>query len=173
MAVLELENITGGYGETEILHGVSLKVEAGEVVVIIGPNGAGKSTAMKAVFGLLRLSTGRVLLDGEDITSMPTEQVVRHGVCFVPQTSNIFPSLTVEENLEMGAYVRKDDYRPRMGEIYDLFPPLAEKRRQVAHHLFSGHACDVFAEGRVLMTGDIETVRRDPRVQDAYLGGGE
>ena len=132
MAVLELENITGGYGETEILHGVSIKVEAGEVVVIIGPNGAGKSTAMKAVFGLLRLSTGRVLLDGEDITSMATEQVVRHGVCYVPQTANIFPSLTVEENLEMGAYVRKDDFRPRMAEIYDLFPPLAEKRRQSA-----------------------------------------
>ena len=150
MAVLELENITGGYGETEILHGVSLKVGAGEVVVIIGPNGAGKSTAMKAVFGLLRLSTGRVLLDGEDITSMPTEQVVRHGVCYVPQTANIFPSLTVEENLEMGAYVRKDDYRPRMAEIYDLFPPLAEKRRQMAGTL-SGGQRQMVAMGKALM----------------------
>ncbi len=150
MAVLELENITGGYGETEILHEVSLKVGAGEVVVIIGPNGAGKSTAMKAVFGLLRLSTGRVLLDGEDITSMPTEQVVRHGVCYVPQTANIFPSLTVEENLEMGADVRKDDYRPRMAEIYDLFPPLAEKRRQVAGTL-SGGQRQMVAMGKALM----------------------
>ncbi len=150
MAVLELENITGGYGETEILHGVSLEVGAGEVVVIIGPNGAGKSTAMKAVFGLLRLSTGRVLLDGEDITSMATAQVVRHGVCYVPQTGNIFPSLSVEENLEMGAYVRKDNYRPRMGEIYDLFPPLAEKRRQAAGTL-SGGQRQMVAMGKALM----------------------
>ena len=150
MAVLELANITGGYGETEILHGVSLKVEAGEVVVIIGPNGAGKSTAIKAGFGLLRLSAGRVLLDGEDITSMPTEQVVRHGVCYVPQTANIFPSLTVEENLEMGAYVRKDDFRPRMAEIYDLFPPLAEKRRQSAGTL-SGGQRQMVAMGKALM----------------------
>ena len=150
MAVLALENITGGYGETEILHGVSLEVGAGEVVVIIGPNGAGKSTAMKAVFGLLRLSTGRVLLDGEDITAMPTEQIVRHGICYVPQTSNIFPSLTVEENLEMGAYVRKDDYRPRRDEIYDLFPPLAEKRRQSAGTL-SGGQRQMVAMGKALM----------------------
>ena len=150
MAVLELDNITGGYGETEILHGVSLKVEAAAVTVIIGPNGAGKSTAMKAVFGLLRLSAGRVLLDGEDITSMATEQVVRHGVCYVPQTANIFPSLTVEENLEMGAYVRKDDYRPRMAEIYDLFPPLAEKRRQAAGTL-SGGQRQMVAMGKALM----------------------
>ena len=99
MPLLELQSIVGGYGDTEILHSVSLQVDAGEVVVIIGPNGAGKSTAMKAVFGLLQLTEGRILLDGEDITTARPEQVVRKGVCYVPQTSNIFPSLTVHENL--------------------------------------------------------------------------
>ena len=90
-AVLELDDVVGGYGETQILHGVSLKVEPGEIVAIIGPNGAGKSTAMKAVFGLLRLSSGSVRLAGEDITNTPPDQVVKQGVCYVPQTSNIFP----------------------------------------------------------------------------------
>ncbi len=113
-AVLELDNIIGGYGETQILHGVSLSVGKGEIVAIIGPNGAGKSTAMKAVFGLLRLSSGKVRLDGQDITNTPPDRWSRRGVCYVPQTSNMFPTLTVEENLEMGAYVRNDDIRPRL-----------------------------------------------------------
>ncbi|TQV68328.1 ABC transporter ATP-binding protein [Denitrobaculum tricleocarpae] len=138
MSVLELDAVVGGYGDTQILHGVSMKVDPGEIVVIIGPNGAGKSTAMKAVFGLLNLSSGKVSLDGEDITNMPPEQVVRHGVCYVPQTSNIFPSLTVEENLEMGAFVREDDFQPRLRELYEVFPPLAEKRRQTAGTLSGG-----------------------------------
>ena len=150
MAVLELQSIVGGYGDTEILHGVSLKVEPGEIVVVIGPNGAGKSTAMKAVFGLLQLSRGAVVLDGQDITNTPPEQVVRKGVCYVPQTENIFPSLTVEENLEMGAYVREDDFTPRLNEIYDLFPPLAEKRRQSAGTL-SGGQRQMVAMGKALM----------------------
>ncbi len=138
MSVLELDAVVGGYGDTQILHGVSMKVDPGEIVVIIGPNGAGKSTAMKAVFGLLNLSGGKVSLDGEDITNMPPEQVVRHGVCYVPQTSNIFPSLTVEENLEMGAFVREDDFQPRLLELYEVFPPLAEKRKQTAGTLSGG-----------------------------------
>lgn len=138
MPVLELDQVVGGYGDTQILHGVSMTVDPGEIVVIIGPNGAGKSTAMKAVFGLLNLSGGRVVLDGEDITNMPPEQVVRHGVCYVPQTSNIFPSLTVEENLEMGAFVREDDFQPRLQELYGIFPPLAEKRKQAAGTLSGG-----------------------------------
>ncbi len=138
MSVLELDSVVGGYGDTQILHGVSMKVDPGEIVVIIGPNGAGKSTAMKAVFGLLNLSGGKVCLDGEDITNMPPEQVVRHGVCYVPQTSNIFPSLTVEENLEMGAFVREDDFQPRLKELYEIFPPLAEKRKQAAGTLSGG-----------------------------------
>lgn len=150
MNVLELDAVSGGYGGTEILHDVSLSVGASEIVVIIGPNGAGKSTAMKAVFGLLSLSGGRVLLQGADITGTPPQQVVRRGVCYVPQTSNIFANLTVEENLEMGAYVRDDDYRPRIGEMYELFPPLAEKRRQPAGTL-SGGQRQMVAMGKALM----------------------
>ena len=138
MPLLELQSVVGGYGDTEILHGVSLQVDAGEVVVIIGPNGAGKSTAMKAVFGLLRLTEGSILLAGEDITNTPPQQVVRKGVCYVPQTANIFPSLTVHENLEMGAFVREDDFSGRLDEIYTLFPPLADKRKQTAGTLSGG-----------------------------------
>ncbi len=150
MSVLEIQSVSGGYGETEILHDVSLRVEPQEIVVIIGPNGAGKSTAMRAVFGLLHLSAGRVLLNGEDITGEPPQRVVRRGVCYVPQTGNVFPSLSVEENLEMGAYVRADDFRPRLAEIYDLFPPLAEKRRQAAGTL-SGGQRQMVAMGKALM----------------------
>lgn len=150
MSVLSLDQVVGGYGDTQILHGVSMHVDQGEIVVIIGPNGAGKSTAMKAVFGLLNLSGGSVHLDDQDITNMPPDQVVRQGVCYVPQTANIFPSLTVEENLEMGAYVRKDDYRPRMGEIYELFPPLHEKRKLAAGTL-SGGQRQMVAMGKAMM----------------------
>lgn len=150
MPVLELRSVVGGYGDTQILHGVSMHVDSGEIVVIIGPNGAGKSTAMKAVFGLLRLAEGKVFLDGAEITNTPPDRVVRHGVCYVPQTSNIFPSLTVRENLEMGAFVRDDDFTPRLKEIYDLFPPLAEKRRQQAGTL-SGGQRQMVAMGKALM----------------------
>ena len=150
MAVLALDNVVGGYGDTQILHGVSLHVERGEIVVIIGPNGAGKTTAMKAVFGLLKLTGGSVTLDGQVITNTPPQQVVRRGVCYVPQTSNVFPSLTVEENLEMGAYVREDDFRPRIDEIYEIFPPLFAKRRQPAGAL-SGGQRQMVAMGKAMM----------------------
>ena len=150
MSVLQLDGLVGGYGDTQILHGVSLRVDAGEVVVIIGPNGAGKSTAMKAVFGLLNLYEGEVLLDGRAITNTPPERVVREGVCYVPQTENIFPTLSVEENLEMGAYVREDDFRPRLKEIYQMFPPLREKRKQAAGTL-SGGQRQMVAMGKALM----------------------
>lgn len=150
MTVLKLDDVVGGYGDTQILHGVSLNVEPGEIVVIIGPNGAGKSTAMKAVFGLLRLTSGKVILADQDITNTPPEMVVRKGVCYVPQTSNIFPSLTVHENLEMGAYVREDDFSQRLKEIYEMFPPLAEKRRQAAGTL-SGGQRQMVAMGKALM----------------------
>jgi branched-chain amino acid transport system ATP-binding protein len=149
-AVLELDRVVGGYGETEILHGVSLTVGAGEIVAIICPNGAGKSTAMKAVFGLLRLTGGQVRLAGRDITNTPPDQVVKQGVCYVPQTENVFPTLTVEENLEMGAYVRDDDIRPRLQEIYGMFPPLLEKRRDPARTL-SGGQRQMLAMGKALM----------------------
>tara|TARA_B100001765_G_scaffold94353_1_gene57999 strand:- start:2428 stop:3132 length:705 start_codon:yes stop_codon:yes gene_type:complete len=150
MPVLSIDNLSGGYGEADILHGVSLEINAGEIVVVIGPNGAGKSTAMKAVFGLLRLSGGSVHLAGEEITNMDPAEVVNKGVCYVPQTNNVFPTLTVQENLEMGAYIRKDDFRPRLQEIYEMFPPLAEKKRQAAGEL-SGGQRQMVAMGKALM----------------------
>jgi branched-chain amino acid transport system ATP-binding protein len=148
--VLQIDAISGGYGETDVLHNVSLRVDPGEVVVIIGPNGAGKSTAMKAVFGLLRLNQGAIRLNGHDITHLPPQEVVRRGVCYVPQTANIFPNLTIQENLEMGAYVRKDDYRPRIKEIYAMFPPLAERPHAPAGTL-SGGQRQMVAMGKALM----------------------
>ena len=150
MPVLSIENLSGGYGEADILHEVSLEINTGEIVVVIGPNGAGKSTAMKAVFGLLRLSGGSVHLAGEEITNMDPAEVVNKGVCYVPQTNNVFPTLTVHENLEMGAYIRKDDFRPRLQEIYEMFPPLAEKKRQAAGEL-SGGQRQMVAMGKALM----------------------
>ena len=150
MSVLSIENLSGGYGEADILHEVSLEINTGEIVVVIGPNGAGKSTAMKAVFGLLRLSGGSVHLAGEEITNMDPAQVVNKGVCYVPQTNNVFPTLTVQENLEMGAYIRNDDFRPRLSEIYEMFPPLAEKKKQAAGEL-SGGQRQMVAMGKALM----------------------
>ena len=132
MSLLVMENVTGGYGEADILHNVSLRVEPQEIVVIVGPNGAGKSTAMKAIFGLLRLRAGKIIFDGQDITNWKPDRVVRRGICFVPQTDNVFPSLSVQENLEMGAFVRDDDIRPAMERVFELFPPLRAKRRQAA-----------------------------------------
>ncbi len=150
MPVLSIENLSGGYGEADILHEVSLEIDTGEIVVVIGPNGAGKSTAMKAVFGLLRLSGGSVHLAGEEITNMDPAQVVNKGVCYVPQTNNVFPTLTVQENLEVGAYIRNDDFRPRLLEIYEMFPPLAEKKKQAAGEL-SGGQRQMVAMGKALM----------------------
>jgi branched-chain amino acid transport system ATP-binding protein len=149
-AVLALENIHAGYGGAEILHGVSLHVEPGELVVVIGPNGAGKSTAMKAVFGLLTITSGEIRLRERAITNMPPERVVREGICYVPQTANVFVNLSVEENLEMGAYIRSDDIRPRLEEIYAMFPDLADKRRQAAGDL-SGGQRQMVAMGKALM----------------------
>jgi branched-chain amino acid transport system ATP-binding protein len=148
--ILELENVSGGYGDTDIIHNIDLHVETGEIVVIIGPNGAGKSTAIKAVFGLLHLSSGRISLAGQDITNAPTAQVVRMGVCYVPQVANVFPTLSVQENLEMGAFARTDDFRPRLNEVYELLPPLKEKRRQPAGTL-SGGQRQMVAIGKALM----------------------
>src|SRR5690625_4460880 len=150
MSLLSMERVTGGYGEADILHEVSLRVEPKEIVVIVAPNGAGKSTAMKAVFGLLRLRAGHIVFDGEDITNWKPDRVVRRGICFVPQTENVFPSLSVEENLEMGAFVRDDDIRPAMERVFELFPPLRSRRRQAAGTL-SGGQRQMVALGRALM----------------------
>lgn len=145
------ENMTGGYGGADILHGCTLAVEPGEIAVIVGPNGAGKSTAMKAVFGMLKLRQGHVRLAGEDITGLSPQARVQKGMGFVPQTSNIFTSMTVEENLEMGAFIRRDDYSDTMAQIYDLFPILKQKRNQPAGELSGGQRQQV-AVGRALMT---------------------
>ncbi|QCO54828.1 ABC transporter ATP-binding protein [Pseudorhodobacter turbinis] len=145
------ERMTGGYGAADILHGCTIAVEKGEIAVIVGPNGAGKSTAMKAVFGMLNLRSGHVKLEGEDITALSPQDRVAKGMGFVPQTSNIFTSMTVEENLEMGAFLRRDDISGTMEQIYDLFPILKEKRFQAAGELSGGQRQQV-AVGRALMT---------------------
>ncbi|MDA0229055.1 MAG: ABC transporter ATP-binding protein [Proteobacteria bacterium] len=150
MSFLIGENMTGGYGAADILHGCTIDVELGEIVVIVGPNGAGKSTAMKAVFGMLDLREGSVRLDGEDITRLSPQERVRRGMGFVPQTSNIFTSMTVRENLEMGAYLRDDDYSATMEQILELFPILKEKSRQIAGELSGGQRQQV-AVARALM----------------------
>jgi branched-chain amino acid transport system ATP-binding protein len=145
------ENMTGGYGAVDILHGCTLAVEKGEIAVIVGPNGAGKSTAMKAVFGMLRLRGGHVRLAGEDITSLSPQDRVAKGMAFVPQTNNIFATMTVEENLEMGAFLRRDDIKATMEQVYELFPILKTKRHQQAGELSGGQRQQV-AVGRALMT---------------------
>ncbi|MDJ0826766.1 MAG: ABC transporter ATP-binding protein [Rhodobacter sp.] len=146
------EDMTGGYGMgADILHDCTIAVEKGEIAVIVGPNGAGKSTAMRAVFGMLNLRQGAVRLDGHDITGLTPQARVAHGMAFVPQTSNIFTSLTVEENLEMGAFLRRDDIDRTMEQVFELFPVLKDKRRQMAGELSGGQRQQV-AVGRALMT---------------------
>jgi len=145
------EAMTGGYGGADILHGCTIAVDKGQIAVIVGPNGAGKSTAMKAIFGMLTLREGHVRLNGEDITRLAPQARVRKGMGFVPQTSNIFPSMSVEENLEMGAFIRRDDVRETMEQVYALFPILRDKRRQAAGELSGGQRQQV-AVGRALMT---------------------
>lgn len=145
------ENMTGGYGPVDILHACTIAVDKGQIAVIVGPNGAGKSTAMKAVFGMLTLRGGRVLLEGEDITKLSPQARVAKGMAFVPQTSNIFTTMTVEENLEMGAFLRRDDISQTMEQVYNLFPILKQKRYQAAGELSGGQRQQV-AVGRALMT---------------------
>ena len=151
MSFLLGENMTGGYGSADILHDCTIGVEQGEIAVVVGPNGAGKSTAMKAIFGMLNLRQGRVTIDGEDITSLKPEERVLKGMGFVPQTANVFTSLSVEENLEMGAFIRRDDFSKTMEQVFDLFPILKEKRKQPAGELSGGQRQQV-AVGRALMT---------------------
>ncbi|WP_028466704.1 ABC transporter ATP-binding protein [Nisaea denitrificans] len=151
MSFLSATGMTGGYGGADILTDCELRVERGEVAVVVGPNGAGKSTAMKAVFGMLTLREGSVVFDGEDITSMAPQERVRHGMGVVPQNRNVFVSLTVEENLEMGAFIRDDDISESKEQVFSLFPILAEKRNQPAGELSGGQRQQV-AVGRALMT---------------------
>ena len=143
--------MTGGYGGADILHDCTIGVDQGEIVVIVGPNGAGKSTAMKAVFGMLDISQGAVHLNGEDITQLSPQDRVAKGMSFVPQNQNVFTSMSVEENLEMGAFTRRDDFTETMEQVFELFPILKEKRRQAAGELSGGQRQQV-AVGRALMT---------------------
>ncbi|WP_425435144.1 ABC transporter ATP-binding protein [Litoreibacter ascidiaceicola] len=144
--------MSGGYGQgPDILHDCTIAVNKGEIAVIVGPNGAGKSTAMKAVFGMLNVRQGAVRLNGEDITSLTPQARVAKGMAFVPQTSNIFTSMTVEENLEMGAFLRRDDIQKTIQQVYELFPILGDKRLQPAGELSGGQRQQV-AVGRALMT---------------------
>ena len=151
MRYLVGEAMTGGYGDADILHDCTIGVDEGEIAVVVGPNGAGKSTAMKAVFGMLGLRSGRVLMNGEDITALKPQERVRKGMGFVPQTNNVFPSLTVLENLEMGAFVRADDVADTLSQVLELFPVLREKADQPAGELSGGQRQQV-AVGRALMT---------------------
>jgi branched-chain amino acid transport system ATP-binding protein len=149
-AVLSLNNLRAGYGQTEILHDLSIYVNPNEIVAIIGPNGAGKSTAMKAVLGLLNITEGSVVLNGEDITDTPAQKVIERGISYVPQTNNVFVNLSVQENLEMGAWTRPTGVEARLDEMYDLFPDLAEKRNQAAGSL-SGGQRQMVAMAKALM----------------------
>lgn len=151
MSFLIGEHMTGGYGGADILKDCTLAVKKGEIAVIVGPNGAGKSTAMKAVFGMVNLRQGRVLLDGEDITTLSPQERVQKGMGFVPQTHNVFTSMSVQENLEMGAFIRTDNYQDTMEQVFELFPILKQKRHQPAGELSGGQRQQV-AVGRALMT---------------------
>ncbi len=145
------ENMTGGYGGANIINSCSIEVNRGEIVAILGPNGAGKSTAMKAMLGLLNLKSGKVLIDGKDISKLTPQDRVKEGISFVPQTRNVFTGLSVQENLEMGAYLREENIEEIIKEIYELFPVLREKKSQIVGELSGGQRQQV-ALGRALMT---------------------
>jgi ABC-type branched-subunit amino acid transport system ATPase component len=150
MSLLKVEKVYAGYGEVDILHEVSIRLDEGEIVALIGPNGAGKSTLMKTIFGLLCPRSGTIKLDGKDISGWSPEQIVRLGICYVPQTENVFPSLTVRENLEMGAFIRTDDISSRMEEIFQIFPDLKAFQNKKAGAL-SGGQRQMLAMSRALM----------------------
>ncbi len=148
--LIRANNMIAGYGGDPVLNGIDIEIDAGKIGVIVGPNGAGKSTALKGIFGLIRLQIGRVEFDGEDITDVAADKRVSLGIAYVPQEHNIFPSLTVQENLEMGAFIRRDDFSDVVDRIFQLFPPLKQKRNDVAGKL-SGGQRQMVAIGRALM----------------------
>lgn len=151
MSYLSGVGMHGGYGTVDVLHGCEIAVDKGQVVVVVGPNGAGKSTAMKALFGMLKLRKGHVMFEGRDITRLSPQRRVEEGMAMVPQTNNIFSTMTVEENLEMGAFLRPGQTKQNIENVYTLFPILAEKRYQDAGELSGGQRQQV-AVGRALMT---------------------
>ena len=151
MPIIEVKNVVGGYGGAPILNGVNISIEQSDIGVIVGPNGAGKSTTLKAIFGLLRVTSGSVIFEGQEVTNSLPDKLVPRGLSFVPQEKNVFVSMSVEENLEMGAFVRRDDISGTLEEIYTMFPVLKEKRRQPAGEL-SGGQRQMVAMGRALMS---------------------
>ena len=151
MINLKAKNITAGYGGVDIIENLNLFVNEGEIVVIVGPNGAGKSTAMKAMLGMLKLTKGSVVFSEKNIDNMLPQERVSLGIAFVPQNQNVFTGLTVEENLEMGAFLRNDNIKKTIEEVYELFPILKEKKHQNAGELSGGQRQQV-AFGRALMT---------------------
>jgi ABC-type branched-subunit amino acid transport system ATPase component len=151
MSILKAENITAGYTrEVNILSDVHLRVKSGQIVSVIGPNGAGKSTLLKTIFGMLKPTNGTIHLKNEEITGLKPDKVAQKGISYVPQVDNVFPSMTIQENLEMGAFIRDDDYSQRINEIYELFPVLGERKKQKAGQL-SGGQRQMVAMGRALM----------------------
>jgi ABC-type branched-subunit amino acid transport system ATPase component len=153
--MLETRGLVAGYGETNILHGVSIRVHDGEMVAVIGPNGAGKSTLLKAIFGLIPVRSGSVLMGADDVSDWRPDERVRQGLSYVPQVDNVFPSLTIMENLQMGAFVRKNGVKDRVSQVMDLFPDIAERKGEVAGKL-SGGQRQMLALARALML--------DPRI---------
>jgi branched-chain amino acid transport system ATP-binding protein len=151
MPLIEVKDVVGGYGGAPILNGVNLAIEQSDIGVIVGPNGAGKSTTLKAIFGLLKVTGGSVLFEGQEIANSLPDRLVPLGLSFVPQEKNVFTSMSVEENLEMGAFTRRDDIAGTRDEIFEMFPVLKEKRRQPAGEL-SGGQRQMVAMGRALMS---------------------
>ncbi len=148
---LSAENMLGGYGETTILNDCSICVKKGEIAVIVGPNGAGKSTAMKAIFGMLDLRAGNIIFDGKNISDLKPQERVKSGMGFVPQTHNVFTSMTVMENLEIGGFTNQENLSKNVSEVFKLFPVLEEKQKQLVGELSGGQRQQV-AVGRALMT---------------------
>lgn len=176
MPLLKVDSVTAGYGDTEILRGLSIRVEPQEVVSIIGPNGAGKSTLMKTIFGLLHPREGSISFDGHDITQFAPHRIVRQGMCYVPQVANVFTTLTVEENLEMGAFpLGKADLTESKDRVYAMFPKLRQRRRQLAGKM-SGGERQMVAMGSALMLNpkllllDEPTAALSPKLVDEIFG---
>lgn len=151
MAIVELKGVVGGYDGAPILNGVNIAIEQSDIGVIVGPNGAGKSTTLKAIFGLVKVTGGTITFDGHEIANALPDKLVPLGLSFVPQEKNVFTAMSVHENLEMGAFVRRDDFSDTLTQVYDMFPPLKEKRKQPAGEL-SGGQRQMVAMGRALMS---------------------
>lgn len=161
--LLRANSLVAGYGGAPILNGINIEIDSARIGVIVGPNGAGKSTALKSVFGLLKLISGEVIYKGRDITSVAADRRVGHGIAYVPQEMNVFQTLTVQENLEMGAYTRRKGIKEMIDKMYELFPPLKTKRGDLAGNL-SGGQRQMVAIGRALMTDPSLLLLDEPTV---------